>query len=219
MSQNDLNIYRLPVPDVAPPEGYVMDGKGRMVPTKSIRPQEVLEDQMVRTCVGHAISLANELRRFRSHTFADVETFLATLREEYQVEKRGAQGKGNVTFTTIDGLVKMQVAVSDRITFGPELQVAQDAFRACIDDWTDGAREELRVLVDSAFQADKEGNVSRDAVFRLLRVTFDDDRWKAGQTAIRDSIRVIGSKAYCRFYVRENHDAQWEAVPVDLAAA
>lgn len=219
MPLDDLNIYTLPTPAVAPPEGYVIDGKGRMVPEKAVRPQEMLEDQLVRTCVGHAVKLANELRRFRAHVFADVETFLATIREEYKVEKRGAQGKGNVTFTTYDGLIKMQVAVSERITFGPELQVAQDAFRACIADWTDGARDELRVLVDSAFEADKEGNVSRDAVFRLLRVTFDDDRWKAGQTAIRDSIRVVGSKSYCRFYVRETPDAAWDAVPVDLAAA
>ncbi|MCA1972076.1 MAG: DUF3164 family protein [Caenispirillum sp.] len=219
MPLDDLNIYTLPTPAVTPPEGYVVDGKGRMVPEKSVRPQEMLEDQLVRTCVGFAVKLANELRRFRAHVFADAETFLATIREEYGVEKRGAQGKGNVTFTTFDGLIKMQVAVSERITFGPELQVAQDAFRACIADWTDGARDELRVLVDSAFEADKEGNVSRDAVFRLLRVTFDDDRWKAGQTAIRDSIRVVGSKAYCRFYVRETPDAAWEAVPVDLAAA
>lgn len=219
MSLDDLNIYAIPTPAVMPPEGYVTDAKGRMVPETSLRPQELLEDQMVRTCVGYAVTLANELRRFRAHVFADVETFLATLREEYQVEKRGAAGKGNVTFTTIDGLVKMQVAVADRITFGPELQVAQEAFRNCIADWSADARQELRVLVDSAFAADKEGNVSRDAVFRLLRVTFDDDRWKAGQAAIRDSIRVIGSKSYCRFYVRASHEAAWEAVPVDLAAA
>lgn len=219
MPLDELNIYRIPEPAVKPPEGYVMDAKGRMVPANTVRPQERLEDQMVRACVGFAINLANELRRFRAHVFADVETFLATLREEYQVEKRGAQGKGNVSFTTIDGLLKMQVAVSDRITFGPELQVAQDSFRACIDDWAADARQELRALVDSAFQADKEGNVSRDAVFRLLRMEFDDERWKAGQMAIRDSIRVIGSKAYCRFYVRPDHEAAWEAVPVDLASA
>lgn len=219
MTPAELNIYTIPEPPVTPPEGYVMDAKGRMIPASSVRPQEQLEDQMVRSCVGYAVRLANELRRFKAYTFADVETFLAALREEYQVEKRGARGKGNVTFTTVDGLVKMQVAVSDRITFGPELQVAQDAFRSCIDDWAEGAREELRALVDSAFQADREGNVSRDAVFRLLRMEFNDDRWKAGQTAIRDSIRVIGSKAYCRFYVRRTHEDPWDAVPVDLAAA
>lgn len=219
MEVETLNVYRLPAPAIAVPDGYVMDGKGRLVPERGIKPQQLLEDQMVRKVLGFAVDLANRIRRFRNHVFADAETFQALLLSEYDIQKRGARGKGNVTFTTIDGLMKFQIAIGERIGFGPELQVAQAAFRGCIDDWTDGAREELRVLVDQAFEADKEGNVSRDAVFRLLRVTFDDHRWKSGQDAIRDSIRVIGSKAYPRFFVRQDVDAEWTAVPIDLASA
>ena len=48
---------------------------------------------------------------------------------------------------------------------------------------------------------------------------FEDERWQQGQRAIKDSIRVVGSKSYCRFYMRETPDALWRAVPIDLAAA
>jgi hypothetical protein len=37
--------------------------------------------------------------------------------------------------------------------------------------------------------------------------------------AIRDSIRVIGSRTYVRFYQRPAPDAAWSAVTIDLAAA
>ena len=37
--------------------------------------------------------------------------------------------------------------------------------------------------------------------------------------AIRDSIRVIGSRTYVRFYDRPAADAAWRAVTIDLAAA
>lgn len=214
-----VNIYSLPVPPVAVPDGYLLDSKGRLIPEKAVKPQQLLEDQMVRKVLGYAADLANQIRRFRNHVFADAETFQALLLAEYDVQKRGARGKGNVTFTTFDGLMRFQIAIGERIGFGPELHVAQAAFRSCIDDWTDGAREELRVLVDQAFEADKEGNVSRDAVFRLLRVTFEDERWKAGQDAIRDSIRVIGSKAYPRFSTRNSPDDEWQSIPIDLASA
>jgi hypothetical protein len=214
---NELNVYQLPEPATPVPDGYLMDGKGRMVPARAVKPQALLEDEMVRKVVGHAIDLANQIRRFRDHVFADAEAFQDLLLAEYDLTKRGARGKGNITFTTFDGLIKFQIAIGERITFGPELKVAQEAFRACIDDWSDGAREELRVLVDQAFAADKEGNVSREAVFRLLRVGFEDTRWKGGQDAIRDSIRVIGSKAYPRFYVRDTPEAPWTSIPVDLA--
>jgi hypothetical protein len=37
--------------------------------------------------------------------------------------------------------------------------------------------------------------------------------------AIRDSIRVIGSRTYIRFYDRPTPDAAWQAVTIDMASA
>ncbi|KAA5603752.1 DUF3164 family protein [Roseospira marina] len=215
----DIPQITLPTPAVTPPDGFIMDGKGRLVPTGQIKPHQDLEDQMVRKVLGYAVDLANQIKRFKGHVFDDANTFMSLAAEEYGVTKRGAVGKGNVTFMSFDGLMKFQIAVADRLAFGPELQIARGQFESCIVDWADGVRAELRALVDSAFQTDKEGQVSRDAIFRLLRLDFDDERWKSGQNAIRDSIRVIGSKAYTRFYIRPDPQAAWQAVPIDLAAA
>lgn len=201
------------------PAGYLTDAKGRFVPEGSVRPVELLEDQMVRKVLGYAVELANQIRRFKGHVFADTSSYMSLAEEEYGATKRGAKGRGNVTFTSFDGLLRVQIAVADRLTFGPELQVARTLFDECVADWAAGAREELRVLIDQAFQADREGQVSREAIFRLLRVQFEDERWRRAQDAIRDSIRVIGSKSYARFYIRADQEAPWQAVPIDLAAA
>lgn len=209
----------LPAPQVTVPEGYLADSKGRLVPEKNIRPVELLEDQMVRKVVAYALELSAQISRFRGHVYDDCNSYMSLAEESYGVTKRGARGRGNVTFTSFCGLMKVQLAVADRLAFGAELQVARALFDECIADWSEGARDELRTLVDSAFEADKEGQVSRDAVFRLLRVQFDDARWQRGQEAIRDSIRVIGSRSYCRFYVRPTPEASWQAITIDLAAA
>ena len=37
--------------------------------------------------------------------------------------------------------------------------------------------------------------------------------------AVRDSIRVIGSKSYVRFFEREAPDAAWRPITIDLASA
>ena len=37
--------------------------------------------------------------------------------------------------------------------------------------------------------------------------------------AVRDSIRILGSKAYLRFQTRKSPDAAWSRVTIDLAAA
>ena len=53
----------------------------------------------------------------------------------------------------------------------------------------------------------------------LLRVSIEDERWVRAMDAVRDSIRIIGSKTYVRLHKRESADAAWQAVTIDLAAA
>ena len=214
---NDQTAITLPAPQVEIPAGYMADSKGRLVPEKAVRAVDLLEDQTVRKIMGFALDLSAQIARFKGHVYDDCNSFMALAEEEYGVTKRGARGRGNVTFSSFCGLMKVELRVADRLAFGPQLQVARELFDECIADWSEGARVELRVLVDSAFEADKEGLVSRDAVFRLLRVNFEDERWQRAQDAIRDSIRIIGSKSYCRFYIRETPDAKWQAVSIDLA--
>ncbi|MCO5059669.1 MAG: DUF3164 family protein, partial [Rhizobiaceae bacterium] len=48
---------------------------------------------------------------------------------------------------------------------------------------------------------------------------IEDPRWKKAMEAIRDAMRVVGSKTYVRCYERESHDGEWRAVTIDLAKA
>lgn len=200
------------------PDGqfYMRDAKGALMPLHLVRPTDKLEDQLVRGMMGYAVDLHDQLARFKRHCYADVEAYLQLLAEKYDAAKGGK--KGNMTLTSYDGTFKVQIAVAERITFGPELQIAKGLIDDCINDWAEGARQELRALVSEAFRTDKEGEVSREAVFRLMRVEITDARWQQAMTAIRDSIRVAGSKSYIRFYRRDTPEAEWQAVPIDLAA-
>ena len=210
--------YSLPKAAVTAPEGYVLDAKGRLVPQQQVRPSDALEDQTVRIILGYAVELANQIDRFLAHTQLDLEAFLQTLADKYDATKRGAEGKGNVTLTSYDGLLRVQFAVADRLVFGPELQVAKGLFDECVSDWSADARPELRAIIADAFRVDKEGVVNREAVLRLLRLEIEDVRWEDAQEAIRDAIRVIGTKRYARFYVRPRPDAPWQAIPINIAA-
>lgn len=211
--------YSLPTPRVAAPEGFVQDAKGRLVPEAQIRPTDALEDQTVRVIMGFAVELANQIDRFFDHTQIDLEAFLQTLGEKYGATKRGAEGKGNVSLVTLDGLMKVQFAIADRLVFGPELQVAKSLFDECLTDWASEARPELRAIITDAFQVDREGAVNKEAVLRLLRLEIDDPRWEQAQAAIRDAIRVIGTKRYIRFYVRDRHDGKFQPIPINIAAS
>lgn len=197
-------------------KAYLRDAKGNLVPVETVKPADLLMDETVRKVTGFARDLSEQIARFKGHTFEDVNGLQALIAQEYGANVGGK--KGNITLTSFDGCLKVQVQVADLIEFGPELQAAKQLIDDCLIDWSSDSRVELRALVNRVFNVDKEGQINRSELFMLLRVEIADDRWKSAMEAIRDSIRVIGSRTYVRFYERDAPDAAWRAISIDLAA-
>ena len=193
------------------------DGKGNLVPESLIKAQHLLEDETVRKIVGFAQELSDQVARFKAHTFEDISAFEGVLAQEYDETRGGA--KGNKQFLSYDGLLKVQVQVADNIEFGPELQIAKTLVDECLNEWSAEARDELRAVVTRAFNTDKAGQINRAEIFSLLRLDIEDDRWQRAMKAIRDAMRIVGSKTYVRCYRRDEIDAPWRAITIDLAKA
>lgn len=198
-------------------EPHMRDTDRHLVPISVIKPEHLLEDQTVRKIISFAEDLSAQVARFRGHTFDDVATFVELLAEKYGGKRGGS--KGNVTLTSFDGLLKVVVAVQDQLSFGPALQVAKDLVDECIVAWSEGARAEIRALVEHAFQTDKEGTINRAALFQLRRLNIEDEQWRAAMAALGDAIRVIGSREYVRFYKRDSHKGRWQPISIDVASA
>lgn len=196
---------------------YMPDAKGNLVPVESIKPADRLEDETVRKIMGYARDLSAQIGRFKAHTFDDLGAFEALLAQEYGAEKGGA--KGNKTFMSFDGLMKVQVQVQDYIDFGPQLQIAKALVDECLNEWAADSRPEIRAIVTRAFNTDKAGQINRAEIFMLLRLEIEDERWKRAMDAIRDAMRVVGSKTYVRCYERRSIDDAWQPVTIDLAKA
>lgn len=198
-------------------EPHIRDAKGRWVPAASVSMSARLEDDMVRRLLTKAQAVRAAIAAFREEAFSEGDTFQQLLDERYGVKKRGE--KGNVTYQTVDGCMRMQVAVADVLTFGPELQSAKALVDECLVEWGEGAHPVLRSLIRESFDTDKEGRLNRSAIFRLLRQECADERWTRAMDAIRDSIRSTGSRQYVRFHYRPDPKAAWVAIPLDAATA
>lgn len=216
------DVTKIAVPTNAAPatidvngKPYMHDAKGNLVPVETVKPSDLLMDETVRRILGFARDLSAQMARFKGHTFEDVNALQALLAQEYGANVGGA--KGNITLTTFDGCQKVQVAIADLIEFGPELQAAKSLIDECLLDWAADTGAELRTLVNRVFNVEKEGTIDRAGLFMLLRVEIADERWQNAMKAIRDSIRVIGSKSYVRFYERDAADQPWLPVSIDLA--
>lgn len=196
---------------------HILGPDGAKLPVGTVKPQHLLEDDLVRSEIGHAQALSDQLSRFLAHFFDNLGAFEALISERYKAKVGGR--KGNKTLMSYDGLFKVTVQVADNVVFGPELQVAKTLVDECLTDWSAGSGEELKAVIARAFNVDKEGQINRAALYSLLRLEISDERWKQAMQAIRDAMRVVGSKSYVRFYRRETSDAPWQPITIDLARA
>nr|MBA4770628.1 DUF3164 family protein [Sphingobium sp.] len=195
---------------------YWINADGGLIPDVAVKDTDKLQDELVRRIIGFALPLSAQVARFRQHSFDDVDAFVALLEQEYDAKRGGS--KGNLTFTSYDGLLKITVAVAENIEFGPELQVAKGIVDECLREWSADSRAEIQTLITRAFDVDSQGRINRTGLISLLRLQIADDRWQRAMKAIRDSMRVIGSKRYLRIHWRDNAQAAWQAITIDVSA-
>jgi hypothetical protein len=198
------------------PEGWMQDAKGRLVPPGQISELDRLGDKLVRELMDRAIVLSAELWAFKHRAFGDLTSFYEISAEHYGAKHRAR--KGNVTFYSFDRKYKVERRFADNIRFNELLQVAKDLIDECLTDWTLDGRDEVRVLMQDAFRVDSEGTVNAARVFSLRRFAFEDERWHRAMKAIDDSVIVVGTASYIRFYERVGETDQYRQILLDFSA-
>jgi hypothetical protein len=198
------------------PDGYRQDARGALIPESKIKPIDLARDALVQEIVKNAQMLSEQIGNFKLTAFGDMQAFVEMSAEQYGA-KLGGQ-KGNVSLVSFDGRYKVQRAVAESITFDERLQAAKSLIDECIHDWSEGANDNIRVLVNDAFQVDKEGNINTGRVLSLKRLNIIDDKWKSAMDAISEAVQVTGSRTYIRVYERIGDTDKWEPIPLDIAS-
>lgn len=198
-----------------PQEGYLRDARGALIPLDTIKPIDLARDDLVSEIVTKARATAACLAEFKTGAFADIEAFIELSAEKYGAKLGGK--KGNVSLVSFDGRYKIIRAVQETLTFDERLQAAKALIDECLIDWTQGARSEIRALIDNAFQVDKEGNISTGRILSLRRLEISDQKWKQAMEALSDSIQVQCSTSYIRVYERIGNTDKYQQIPLDVA--
>lgn len=199
------------------PDDYMMDSAGRLVPRANVKPEDLLQDELVRKLFEQARAIRETMRQFRETADGDIRAFLDLLADQYGAKKGGA--KGNLTLSTYDGCERVTIAISDTITFGPELQIAKELVDSCLTRWTEGGNANIRAVVTDAFDVGKEGKLNVSKILGLRRLSIDDEEWQRAMQAITDAVKVNASRSYIRFHERASPDSTFVQVPLDIAKA
>lgn len=200
-----------------PDEDGLFDAKGRWVPARLIKEVDRTRHDLVLELFGLARAQEAELAAFKARIMGEVDAFMQLSAEKYGAQLGGT--KGNVTLTSYDGRFKIVRAVADFLVFDERLQAAKVLVDDCIREWTRGSRDEIRALVEHAFQVDKAGKVSTERVLGLRKLEIDHEKWHEAMRAIGDSVQVASSKAYVRFYERVGDSDKYRPLSLDLSSA
>lgn len=195
--------------------GYWQDAKGNLVPESKIKPIDKVQNELVYRLCQMAQDQSALLTTFKSHVAGEVAAFIDLSGAEYGVQVGG--DKGNVTLLSFDGRFKIMRQISDSISFGPQLLAAKQLIDNCVHRWAAGANDNIRVLVNHAFQTDKTGQINTARVLALRQLDIKDEEWLRAMQAIADSIQTQSSKPYVRFY--ERNDTTGEYLPISLNVA
>ncbi|WP_043908375.1 DUF3164 family protein [Ralstonia solanacearum] len=197
------------------PAGYWRDGEGRLIPENMVKPIDRAREDVVRELVDKAKAVSAALAGFKAKAFGDIGAFVDMSAEQYGAKLGGR--KGNVTLMSFDGRFKIVRQIQEHLVFDERLQAAKQLIDECIQAWTEGSSDEIKALINDAFQVNKEGKINTARVLGLKRLNINDEKWLRAMQAIADSVQVAGSKPYVRIYERIGDSDQFKPIVLDLA--
>ena len=109
----------------------------------------------------------------------------------------------------------MNVAMKDVMMFDERLAAAKALIDECLTEWTQDSRSELRVIVQQAFDVDKDGHISTAKVLSLRSLKIEDEKWQRAMQALGDSLHTLATREYVRLYRRDERTGEWALVNTD----
>ena len=196
------------------PSQYRTDARGALVPINSIKPSDLMRDDLIKEIIAKVTPLNAQLAELKRDVINDLRSFIDISANEYGVALGGK--KGNVTLTSFDGSYRIQIAMQDTLHFDERLQAAKQLIDECLHEWTQNSGADLKTIVQAAFDVNKEGQINTSRVLGLRRLNIQNEKWLQAMNILSDSIQVQASKEYVRFYQR-NKDGKYELINLDIA--
>ena len=200
--------------EISVPEGYMKDAQGRLIPKDTISQIDIERDDFVIKTIVKALALSGKMSKFKRQTMNDLDKFIKHSAKKYKAKVGGA--KGNVTIYSFDGEFKLVRNINDTISFDERLQVAKDLIDECIQEWSQDSNDNLKIIINDAFSVDKQGKLNKSRILGLRRLSVKDAKWNRAMKAISDSVQVVSSKPYVRFYQRDE-EGNYKPISLDVA--
>ena len=193
---------------------FKTNAKGELIPLKNIKAIDLARDEFIAEAFAKIQPLRDSLTTAKRQLMDDANAFIDLSVEKYGINR---SVKGNTTLTSFDGKRRIQIASADVLHFDERIQAAKALIDECLNEWSEGSRDELKLFVKSAFDVDKEGKINVRKVLELRRYEIQDEKWQRAMNALSDSVHTQATREYIRFYERDDDTQEYQQVVLDFA--
>ena len=102
--------------------------------------------------------------------------------------------------------------------FDEKLQIAKKKIDECIHEILKDVNSiDGQQLINNAFEVDKKGEVNPRKILVLRSYNITHPKWIEAMEIIAESIEIVSTKEYIRFYTRDNIQESYKQVTLDIA--
>ena len=179
-------------------ERTLTDAQGREIPVKVLHTEILEKDAAVKKAMDCAIKLQERIISDKQKLIQTIEKYLNDA-----ARRNNLEWKGNALLISFDEKYRVEMRFREKIQFGIELQLAKQKIDECIKAWSADSNDNLKAIVNDAFQLDKHGQLARYRIFALRRFKIKDPVWREAMELIDKAILVTSTKQYISFAVRD----------------
>lgn len=187
------------------PDGYE-------VPIRYIDKDDQNRDKLVTEVFSDVDKLVSDLTSFKSKLAKMVDDYLDSL-----AHKHNEKWKGNAVIMDFAEKYRIDVSISDKISFDNKLQIAKSKIDSYLKGLVKKSGKEIGVLVLKAFRVDKKGNVDVKQILSLRTYGIEHPEWKEAMDLISEAIRIDSTKRYFNFKEKQE-DGSWKSITLNFSA-
>lgn len=177
-----------------------IDPQGYEIPPSRVTAQEKAREKMI----DDVFKVVWKLRKAVIQGKAEIQDKVETYLTDYAHNKHLENWKGNGDISDFANKRTVVRNVNESMDFTETILLAQQKIYNCMDRWGEKANRSLRVIMSDYFKPKSNGKLDKNNILKLKKHKFDDPEWLEAMDLIDEAIRVVDSRIYYNFKIKDN---------------
>ena len=203
-------------PTPEPPAGCVKLRNGNFKLESELEDNERKRETLLQPLAQEGIELWLELCHYKKK-FDDAFDQIEEINQPKKTKRALAGKMVNLELFLLDGSIRFTRRRADIVRYEEDAMLeAWNIIDSCVERWSVGGDNKIRMLAESAFTKNAQGEYSRSGMLKLRRLPIDDKEWKEAMDKIAKAEVPDGSTSYILISVRDVH-GKYHPLPLDIS--